>query len=202
MAMTLVSASGDEFELAFIRDSFADAQDGVGDANWATVNFRVATEASSWEETAPCLNFYEFRALAEWLERCAALREGDPEPAELELLQPELRFRLLRQSPELVTIRIWFHLEDRPEEFIVDTPTDELEFLDLPLERGGLLLAAEQLRQDLRDFEAANLKDDLTGDAEHGVFGDPREDADALDTVSPTPPGMSIDEDEGYIEQR
>ncbi len=54
-------------ELGVSREVFAEMQD-TGGAEWATINFRAATNDDLWEETAPCLNLFELKNLAEWLE--------------------------------------------------------------------------------------------------------------------------------------
>src|SRR4029079_7163368 len=86
-----------------------------------TCTFRVATSDDSWEETAPCLNIFEFQNLAEWL---TAVADGGGDEAEMELLEPELRFAVVKDQGDKLTLRIGFHLDGRPEEFGVDAPTD------------------------------------------------------------------------------
>lgn len=199
--MLLKGQNGNEFELGFTRESLPDAQDGAGDANWATANFRAATAGREWEENAPCLNLFEFRTLADWLEAVGNLPGQSAEPSEIELLQPELRFSVANQDAQQVNMRIYFHLANRPEEFEVDTPTDEADYIDINTDRVRLRLAGAELREALREFENGNLKDDLTGDAEYGQLGQPDPNANALNTVTPDPPGISFDADEGYLEE-
>src|SRR5258708_1561134 len=123
----LKGKNGNELELAFLKESYADVQDGSGDSGWLTVIFRAATADETWEESSPCLNIFEFQTLAEWLEAVGqgAEREGEPETGEVELLEPELKFSVTNQDKDNVTIRVGFHLTDRPEVFNVDAPTDE-----------------------------------------------------------------------------
>src|SRR5262245_51262504 len=114
MSMLLKGNDGKEFELAVIPDRVAEAQDGFGDDEAATVAFRVATEDQQWEETSPSLGIYELQTLAEWLDSVAG---GDPSEPEIDLLEPELNFQVLRQSADEVSLRIRFHLHERPEQF-------------------------------------------------------------------------------------
>jgi hypothetical protein len=195
--MLLKGDNGNEFELAFSRDSLPDVQDGTGDAGFATVNFRVATEEEEWEENAPCLNMFEFTNLAEWLESVGGAR-GDE--AEMELLQPELRFAVVKELKGLagegrVTIRIGFHLPDRPDEFGVDAETDEASHVDITMPRGEVLVAAAALRSNLNALKLVNLKDDIMGDEDAGLLGGPDDDLNLVDGVSSEPPGAGDGED-------
>src|SRR5688572_30657107 len=108
MAMLLKSDDGSEFELGLIEDRLPEVQDGVGDSNYITLSFRVATADETWEETAPCLNVYEISNLADWLQ---AVGSTEPDVSEVELLEPELRFSVVRNGGSRVTIRVGFHLE-------------------------------------------------------------------------------------------
>lgn len=197
MPMILRGNNGNEFELAFTRETVPETQDGFGDDTWATVNFRVATQEDEWEETAPCLNLFEFTNLAEWLEALAA-RKGDDddvgEVSEVELLQPELKFSVTEQSGDQLTIRVWFHLSNRPEEFTVDASTDEAEFVDLHIAHQALGGIAASLRADL-DRLAKPPKDDLQGESDSGAMGLPDDDLSMVDDVQANPPGAGEGED-------
>jgi hypothetical protein len=195
--MLLKGDNGNEFELAFSRDSLPEVQDGTGDGGFATVNFRVATEEEEWEENAPCLNMFEFTNLAEWLESVGGAR-GDE--AELELLQPELKFAVVKEMKGLggegrVTVRVGFRLSDRPEEFNVDAATDEASHIDLTMPRGEALVAAAALRSNLEALKLINLKDDILGDEDAGVLGAPDDDLNLVDRITPDPPGAGDGED-------
>lgn len=219
MSMLLKAANGNEFELSFTRDALPDPQDGFGDATWATVVWRAATADADWEETSPCMNLYEFGNLADWLEAAAGGVEsvapapssddfdangsrsgresiaGAPEVSEVELLEPELRFTATQFTPDAVTVRIYFHLADRPEEFSVDAGTDEAEFMDMHVPRENLIAAAATLRRMLAEFEAGRSKDDLTGDDEPGQMGAPEPDLNLVDSIERDPPGAGSGED-------
>lgn len=173
MPMFIKGEDDREFELALIADPLADVQDGFGDAAAVTVTFRVATPDESWEETAPCLSPFEFQNLVEWLN---AVADGGGNEAELELLQPELRFAVVKEGAERVTLRIGFHLADRPEEFEVDAPTD-VKRVDLRVTKDRLRTAAEQLKHDLETLQGDD-KDDLDG----------AEDLGMIDRIEPDPP--------------
>lgn len=171
MSMILTGRNGNEFELGFVGDSLSDPQDGFGDANIVTINFRVASQSAAWEEDAPALNLYEFSNLAEWLAAIGRVDSASAAPSDIELLQPELRFSVTDQSDDEVTIRVAFQLADRPEEFNVDSPTEDADFLDIHLSREKVLQASEALGRMLKQVNAANLKDDLSGDAQYGPAG-------------------------------
>src|SRR5436190_1518230 len=121
MAMLLAGENGTEFELGLIDERMTEIQDGARDDVALVISFRVATADDSWEETAPCLNTFEVTNLLEWLEGVCGDR---PDLAEIELLGPELRFKVIGSNGDNVTIRITFHIKDRPDEFDVDAPTD------------------------------------------------------------------------------
>lgn len=181
--MLLKSDDEKEFELALIADPLPDTQDGFGDTGAITATFRVATADDSWEETAPCLNLFEFQNLAEWL---TAVADGTGDEAEMELLEPELRFVVVKDHGDRLTLRIGFHLSDRPEEFGMDADTDARR-VDLRLTRDRLRAAAAQLRRDLSEIGESG-KDDLEGEADIGQIRTPDEALGALDREEAPPP--------------
>jgi|GEM_PF-1267098 len=195
MVMLLSGRDGSEFELGLIEERLAEIQDGFGDSAAVTITFRVATPDESWEETSPCFNLYEVENLAEWLEavsdRTIIARDApdEGEEAEVDLLEPELNFAVVRDMGEDVVLRISFHLEDRPEEFEVDAPTDEATHIDLRLSRDALRIAAAQLRDGLERLgrpgragasgaasAADKLRDDLLGEDELAEIRVPEDD--------------------------
>lgn len=190
MAMLLAGENGTEFELGLIADRLDDIQDSYGDDTAVTIAFRVATPQEEWEETAPCLNLFEITALAEWLEGLVGLR---PVIGELEMLAPELKFSVVGDKGDRVTIRIDFHLENRPEEMNVDSPTDQ-HHVDIKLERSQVRAALAQLRQDLEEL-GLDLKDDLNGAEDQGLISRPDEDLNMIDEVTLYPEGMGDGED-------
>jgi hypothetical protein len=191
MSMLLKGDDGTEFELGFILDNFQEAQDGAGDSNWTTLSFRVGTADESWEETSPCLNLFEVKNLAEWLE---AVGSGDPEVSEVELLEPELKFSVIRNEPESVTVRVGFHLDDRPEEFQVDASTDEADHVDIHVPRRAVRAAAEHLREDLNELNTSQ-KDDILGEETPGILGIPDANLNMIDEIDEEPPGAGFGED-------
>jgi hypothetical protein len=190
MAMLLAGEDGTEFELGLLADRLDDFQDSFGDDTAITVSFRVATQDDEWEETAPVLNAFEIKNLAEWLEGIVGLR---PEIGELELLEPELKFSVVGDNGDRVTIRIDFHLEKRPEEYGVDSDTDA-DHVDIKIERSQVRVALEQLREDLRDLNL-NIKDDIDGTKDMGQVRGGEDDLNMIDQVTPEPEGMGDGED-------
>jgi hypothetical protein len=149
MAMLLTGENGTEFELGLIEESLDDdLQDGEGDDKTLTLSFRVATPDDSWEETAPCLNTFEVNNLVEWLEGIAGVR---PDMPELELLEPELRFSVVGDRGNQVTLRIDFHIKDRPEKYEVDADTDA-DHVDIKIARPQVRAAVEELKRDLEEL--------------------------------------------------
>lgn len=221
MSMLLKAQNGNEFELSFSQDALPDTQDGFGDATWATVLWRAATEKDEWEESSPSVSLFEFAGLADWLEAVAggaqalpgrAPREADldeteipraeitastgaPDISELELLEPELKFSVTEHTSTGVTLRIDFHLKDRPEEFNVDAPTDEAAYMHLHLSRENLLAASAALRAMLADMDDGSGKDDLDGDRADAALGDTDADMDLIDSIEAAPPGAGDGED-------
>jgi hypothetical protein len=175
MAMLLRGENDHEFELALVQDQYPEMQDGFRDSGFVTVSFRVATPEESWEETAPVMNLYELKNLIEWLR---AVSQGTPEVSEVELLEPGLSFSVSRDEGEAVTIRIGFHLEDRPEEFRMDAPTDEAEYVDIRVPREHVGLAAAELERDLASATTAGRGADGAGAM--GVMGAPDLDLNML----------------------
>lgn len=194
MSVILKGRNGNELELAFVKDSMPELQDGAGDNTWFTVIWRAATADDAWEESSPCINTYEFRTLAEWLEIVGRGDSGDvggAELSEVELLAPELKFSVSQQDNEGIGIRVGFHLEDRPEMFNVDAETDEAEYIDLYMSRASILAASRELRALVRELEG-NAKDDLTGNARAGMMGVPDDDLNLVDRIMNTPPGAGF----------
>jgi hypothetical protein len=187
MSVLLKGKNGNELELAFVRETLPDVQDGLGDSAYFTVVWRAATGDESWEETAPCMNLYEFQNLAEWLESVGGAAEGEVDG--IELLEPELKFSVASQQRQGVGIRVGFHLEDRPEEFGVDAPTDGSPSIDLFMDRSNVLAAAAALRNALEEFEVLNRKDDQSGDRESGTAGRGDDNLNLIDRVERYPPG-------------
>jgi hypothetical protein len=181
--MLLKGEDEKEFELALIPERLVDTQDGFGDSGALTATFRVATADDSWEETAPCLNTFEFHTLADWL---MAVADGTGDVAEVELLEPELRFAVVKDQGDRITLRIGFHLEGRPEEFGVDALTDARR-VDLRITRDRVRTAAEQLKHDLEELPGA-FKDDLDGAEDPGGVRTPDEDLAMIDREEPPPP--------------
>jgi hypothetical protein len=172
MVMLLNGENGSEFELALIQDRFPELQDGAADSGYLTLSFRVGTQEESWEETAPCMNLYELQTLQEWLD---AVGEGHGDIPEVELLEPELRFSVVRNGGDTVTIRIDFHLEDRPDQLVLDAPTDEVDHIVVKLTREQIRAAAAELRRDLEAVTSERRSAELDGET-LGVIGVPDED--------------------------
>jgi len=143
MSMILKSTDGTEFELDLIHDRLENIQDGENDT-YPIISFSVSTQNESLEETAPCINLYELRTLAEWLEAVGA---HTPELDAVELLEPNLSFSLHTEHNDDVVMRIGFHLENRPDWAVIDAPTDEAAAIHLRLGRDECRTAAEQLRE-------------------------------------------------------
>jgi hypothetical protein len=195
MSVLFKGKNGNELEMGFTRESYAEVQDGSGDSGWTTVNFRVATREEAWEEIAPVLNIYEFARLAEWLESVGSGERAEGGLSEVELLEPELKFSLVGQSDDDVTIRVGFHLPARPEEFRVDAETEELDYVDLHMGRDTVLGAAEALRATLSGLALAPLKDDTTAAEDTGLMGESDTNLNIVDRIEREPPGAGEGED-------
>ena len=190
MSMLLAGENGTEFELGLLADPIIDAQDDFGDDTAPRVTFRVATRDEEWEETSPVINTFELTNLAEWLEGLIGERH---EMGEIELLESELRFSVVGETGERVTIRIDFRFDDRPQELDVDAPTD-LDHIDIKIDREHIGIALAQLRHDLRELGLTN-KDDLLGERDLGQVTRPDEDLNMIDEITPEPEGMGDGED-------
>lgn len=208
MSMLLKGDDGNEFELALIEDRFPEQQDDADDSTYTTISFRVGTPDESWEETAPCMNLFELKNLGEWLEAVAA---GAPEIAEVELLEPELRFSVAGASGVQVTVRVGFHLtdedaEDRslsldqndagagmpiaprpgPDELTsTDAPTPETQWVDIRLPRERLKAAASELRRDLEHATTVHPDTERAAEEDSGIVGLPDEALNLIDEDSP-----------------
>lgn len=185
MPMLLRGEDGKEFELALIADRIPDPQDGFGDSTDATISFRVATNNEEWEETAPCLHLYEIHTLADWLDAIASGEPGRTD-GEVDILESDLNFQLVKDHGDWVVIRVRFRLDDRPQEFTMDAETTEASHVDIKLRRHFLRGAVGQLRRDLREFEHPP-KDDLSGDEDAPSSSDDAEDQMSRIEAEPEP---------------
>lgn len=190
MSMLLSGDNGCEFELALVEDRFPQIQDDFDDSNFVTLTFRVGTPDESWEETAPCLNLYEIQNLADWLE---AAGRAEPDLSTIELLEPELWFRIVKQNGTRVLLRIGFHLDRRPDEFAVDAPTDEANWVDIKIDREQLITAAVELREDLERVSTPHT-DGEEGDDASGMQGVPDDELNLISGEGISPDELS-DED-------
>jgi len=172
MAMLLRGANDAEFELALIEDRFPELQDAADDSSWVTLSVRVGAPEETCEETAPCLNLYEVQTLAEWLEAVATRK---PEVGEVDLLEAELNFSVVKESASEVTVRIRFHLEDRPERLAMDAPTNR-DYIDIRIDRPQLRAAGAELRRDLQTVSAHSGGSAVGPDDDSGIMGEPDED--------------------------
>lgn len=111
------------------------------DSNWLHVRVAVRHPRGDWVATDPCLLTYEAVALADWLEAAAAGREGD---AELDFLEPCLRFELRGPGVGGRALRVHFEHELRPPWARVDVEADA--YLDLSAAPEVLAVAADALR--------------------------------------------------------
>jgi len=178
MAMLLTGENGTEFELGLIEESLDDdLQDGEGDDKTLTLSFRVATPDDSWEETAPCLNTFEVNNLVEWLEGIAGVR---PDMPELELLEPELRFSVVGDRGDQVTLRIDFHIKDRPEKYEVDADTDA-DHVDIKIARPQVRAAVEELKRDLEELRLSPRSNVV--DSELGEVAAPSEEVEDVEAA-------------------
>jgi hypothetical protein len=190
MSMLLQSSDGTEFELAVIEDHLPDLQDGDHDDATMTLSFRVATPDISWEESAPCLNRFEVVNLIEWL---GAVGAGTPDEAEMELLSPDLSFRIVGIHGELITLRVGFRLDARPEEFSLAPHTgQDYDHIHLKLSRAQLRAAAMELQRDLEELDLASSDEE----PQMGPGRSAAEDADAMDLMEDGAEGIRSDDDD------
>ncbi len=191
MSILLESTDGKEFELALLIDRLPESQDGFGDDETATVSFRVQTNDDEWEETSPSVNLHELHTLAEWLEGVAMQTPGF---GEIDLLAPELNFQVLRQHPDEVTVRVRFHLADRPPEMAVDADTTEASRVDLKLSPRSMQAAAAQLRSELAELVGSD-KDDTDASTPPSMIRPADPDLALINDEKPYPPGAGEGED-------
>jgi hypothetical protein len=176
--------TGTEFELSLSEDRLADPQDGHHDGGVLTIGIRVATQRAEWEETAPCLSAFELHHLADWLDAVGQGPSGGPENTELDLLEPELRFAVLRDDGDRVTLRIALRLDDRPDSMGVNTPADDAEWVDVALSRSRVRAAAAALRQELEDLGIPEAEAEVsTGEPLPGRVRTPEEDQAAVERL-------------------
>ncbi|MEN6371469.1 MAG: SGNH/GDSL hydrolase family protein [Armatimonadota bacterium] len=79
------------------------------DNQWLLVSFRVASPDESWHWTDPSLMFDEVKMLSAWLADIAA---GNSTTGDIDFLEPEIRFKLLNRTNELITLRVYIYNPD------------------------------------------------------------------------------------------
>jgi hypothetical protein len=198
MSMLLKSDDGNEFELALVEDRFPEVQDGGDDSAYTTITFRINTPDESWEETAPCIDLFELTNLREWLD--AVARRG-ADVAEIEMVEPELRFSVSADSGDEVTVRIGFSAEeDRGSELappVGETGTGRAATpssgraepdgpcVDIRLPREKLAAAAAELERDIQHATAAGPKAQRDAEDDSGIIGVPDEALNLIDEDRP-----------------
>src|SRR5437899_8639941 len=146
--MLMTSTDGYEFSLNLLGYQFPDNLNNKYDANWLVISIAVTAPKGSWTARGPYLLQWEAERLATWLE---GMTKGAPFGARIGFIEPNLKFELVDQSVERMTLRIWFNAEFHPpwsEHYGASRLVDEGDFVDFQLSPKDLMMAARSMRSD------------------------------------------------------
>ncbi|MBU3062464.1 hypothetical protein KO481_13140 [Nocardia sp. NEAU-G5] len=155
--MRITGHSGVTIDLDPLRWQFP-ANTGEWDDRWLVISVHIDLGDNNWGFTDPCLLINEARELASWL-RIAADGSRSPhnvaDPAESDLwfLEPLLGFSIAESQPAKPVIRVHFAAEGAPPWSHSTTPGEKFT-LDLPVTRGQLVAAADELTRQLNALPA------------------------------------------------
>ncbi len=141
--MLLKSADGSEFELSIEGYEFPEIVDHEWDSNWLRVRIRLKNRESEAQTTDPCLLTCGAAELLEWIKYLTGL-EGSVGYVP-DFMEPNLRFLILRNTPESVRLEVSFIFEKK------STPTTRMSVI-LEVAKRDLLLAAQSLQIEIDRF--------------------------------------------------
>jgi len=133
--------SGDYLSLALVGYEFAEVTD-EWDSNWLRVQVEVSLNGRSWTTVAPCLDTYNVRDLADWLQQVA---DGVVSTQRLGFTEPSLTFEFVDGDASRIRLRIWLEMEARP-------PWAKKGFVGEPDLAVSLTLAPESARSAAREL--------------------------------------------------
>jgi hypothetical protein len=143
------------------RFQFPSATD-PSDAAWLIVVGDVSSAGRHWRFRDPCLDLFEVRRLASWLDQVCTRQP----PAPLGLTEPNLAFELRSASDASLVIRVFFELEVRPRwahEGFVDNQDHDC-VIDLDVSTASVMAASRDLLRQLDKLETGRSIGSATTD--------------------------------------
>ena len=101
--MILKTIDGSEFELQITGYQFPEIQNDEWDSNWLLIRVHIQGETHKWEAVDPCMDTYEANDFCKWLNLLANSQAVQPE---LEFLEPELRFKVVKIADSRIELEI------------------------------------------------------------------------------------------------
>ena len=117
--------------------------------DWLDVVFGAKTSSGGWGYEGELLTAEDVTALAGWLEDVAAQEPHEPV---MSFIEPEFRFKVVREANDLVTLRVYLEYKGRPP-WAPETNGDDF-WIDLVLGRGDIRGAVASLRSELSAMRA------------------------------------------------
>ena len=115
------------------------------DSNWLLVDVKVENDYENCQTVAPSLLVQELREITEWFEKL--LNNIKITPDSLQFIEPNLKFKLIKEEPCLKTVRLIFDTSSIPQrinkelEYYVDCEMNPRELKKVVEELKNVLLA-------------------------------------------------------------
>jgi hypothetical protein len=151
--MILKSSDNSEIELKIINYEFEKIQKDLHSTNFLRIHVIVKSLHFSWEFKGPYLLTWEILSIAKWLK---AIANNDTSTRKKEFIEHNLRFRLVKKSKSLKTIRVYFSQEGRPPDMVSRPAIKKNFWLDFTITDAVLISASDSLLSELNSFPIRN----------------------------------------------
>ncbi len=138
-------------EIKLIDYEFPNIKNNRWDSNWLIIYLNVKSENGNWDAKDPALLTFEVKDLIDWLKDVC----DDKNPKEwLFFTEPNLSFKIIKNTIDIKTIRVNFDLEFLPE----NAEDDKDYFVDCDLNKNELEIVIEELEKELKSFPERGKK--------------------------------------------
>jgi hypothetical protein len=99
------------------------------DSNWLRIYIEVDSKMGKWKTVDSSLLTWEFEKITNWLK---TIQQGERVEEQLEFIEPNLSFSLLKNSAKHAAVRVHFDLESRPKSAV----DEEQYYIDFVVNHG------------------------------------------------------------------
>lgn len=147
--LRLTGSDGSLFEMRVVGYQFLELHNEWHDANWLRIWIHVIHPKGEWSSIDASLLTKEVEDLANWFD---AIANGHKVKAVQDFTEPHLYFRLINIEVKQPLLRIYFESASRPRwAWSEIVPAKDL-FIEFPLSELNLVQAAEELRQEYKQY--------------------------------------------------